>query len=84
MCSCRGSNPTHGPLQPAPRLCPHPSAWTHPEELGLQQTLQDLVTAFPLSLLLQHALQEDSDLSDLSVGWEQINGLENTKTQRAC
>lgn len=52
---------------------------THPEELGLQQTLQHLVAAFPLSLLLQDALQEDPDLSDLGVCWEQIDGLEEVK-----
>lgn len=50
---------------------------THPEELGLQQTLQNLVAAFPLSLLLQDALQEHPDLSDLCICWEQIDGLEN-------
>lgn len=47
----------------------------HPEELGLQQTLQHLVAAFPLSFLFQNALQKDPDLSDLSVCWEQIDGL---------
>lgn len=47
----------------------------HPEELGLQQTLQHLVAAFPLGLLFQDALQEDPDLSDLGVCWEQIDGL---------
>lgn len=51
---------------------------THPQELGLQQTLQHLVAAFPLRLLLQDALQEDPDLPDLGVCWEQINGLEET------
>lgn len=49
---------------------------THPEVLGLQQTLQDLVAAFPLSLLLQDALQENPDLPDRSVCREQIDGLE--------
>lgn len=49
---------------------------THPEELRLQQTLQHLVAAFPLRLLFQDALQEDPDLSDLGVRWEQIHGLE--------
>lgn len=47
----------------------------HSEELGLQQTLQHLVAAFPLRLLLQDALQEDPDLSDLGVCWKQIDGL---------
>lgn len=54
----------------APSIC-----GAHPEELGLQQTLHDLVAAFPLGLLLQDALQEDLDLSDLNVCWEQIDGL---------
>lgn len=53
---------------------------THPEELGLQQTLQHLVAAFFLSLLLQNALQEDPDLLDLCVCWEQIDGLEKYNT----
>lgn len=52
---------------------------THPEELGLQQTLQHLVAAFPLRFLLQDALQKDPDLSDLSVCWEQIDGLQKPK-----
>lgn len=52
---------------------------TYSEELGLQQTLQHLVAAFPPSLLLQHALQEDPDLSDLSVCWQQIDGLGDDK-----
>lgn len=52
---------------------------THPEELGLQETLQHLVAAFPLRLLLQDALQEDPDLSDLGVCREQIHGLEKHK-----
>lgn len=47
----------------------------HPEELCLQQALQDLVAAFPLSPLLQDALQEHADLSDLSVSREQVDGL---------
>lgn len=47
----------------------------NPEELGLQQTLQDLVTALPLGLLLQDALQKHTDLANLGVGWEQVNGL---------
>lgn len=47
----------------------------HPEEFGLQQTFQHLVAALPLSLLFQDALQENPDLTDLSVCWEQIDGL---------
>lgn len=61
---------------------PPPPPGTHPQELGLQQTLQHLVAAFPLSLLLQDALQEDPDLTDLSVCWEQIDGLEKTEISR--
>ena len=53
---------------------------THPEELSLKETLQHLVAAFPLSLLLQDALQENPDLSDLSVCWEQIDGLEGNNS----
>lgn len=51
------------------------SEMTHPQELGLQQALQDLVAALPLSLLLQDALQEHPDLPDLGVGWQQVDGL---------
>ena len=56
--------------------------WTHPEELGLQQTLQHLVAAFPLGLFLQDAFQEDPDLSDLSVCWEQIDGLQKKQQKK--
>lgn len=57
---------------------PRGSGRAHPEELGLQETLHHLVAALPLGLLLQDALQEDLDLSDLNIGWEQIDGLGET------
>lgn len=56
------------------------SCRTHPEELGLQQTLQHLVAAFPLGVLLQDALQEHPDLSDLGICWQQVDGLGGNKT----
>lgn len=57
---------------------------TYPEELCLQQTLEHLVKAFPLGLLLQHTLEKHTDLCDLSVRWKQVYCLaiskDNTKT----
>lgn len=42
---------------------------TYPEELGLQETLEHLVEAFPLGILLQHTLEKHTNLLDLSVCW---------------
>lgn len=60
----------------------NPLSRTHPQEFGLQQTFQHLVAALHLSLLLQDAFQENPDLTDLSVCWEQIDGLSKEKKNK--
>lgn len=59
---------------------------TYPEELSLQQTLEYLVEAFPLGLLLQHTLEKHTNLCDLSVRWKQVYCLAISKhnTKISC